>query len=81
MNGKLHISHRALLQRCNRVLKAKHQQLKRNAKDARNFSELGLYFIVDLERGQIARKQIDLEKLGNELEVLANFEKLEKEGK
>ena len=56
MSGKLNISHRALLQRCNRVLKAKNQQLKRNARDARNFSELGLYFIVIPERGQIARK-------------------------
>jgi hypothetical protein len=79
VGNKLAVSHRALLQRCNRVLKAKSQQLKRNAPDARNFNELGLYFIVDLERGRIARKKVDLEKLGNELGVLANFEKLEEE--
>jgi hypothetical protein len=77
MAGKLEVSHRALLQRCNRVLKAKSQQLKRNAPDARNFDTLGLYFIVDLERGKIARKQIDLEKLGNELGVLKTYETLE----
>jgi hypothetical protein len=77
VGNKLAVSHRALLQRCNRVLKAKSQQLKRNTPDARNFGELGLYFIVDRDRGRIARKQVDLEALGNELGVLANFERLE----
>ncbi len=79
MGSKLKLSHRALLQRCNRMLRVKSQQLKRARPDAA--AELGAYFIVDLERGQIARKQVDLEQLGNELGVLASFEKLAKEEK
>jgi hypothetical protein len=71
------ITHRALLARLNRALKAKSQQVRRSRKDGRDLANLGAYYVV--ARNGVTEHHIDLEEYGKKLGLLADFEKLEKE--
>jgi len=73
------ITHRALLARINRALKAKAQQVKRSRKDGRDFAALGAYYVVS--GGAVTAHHLDLAEYGRKLGLLADYEILEKEDK
>jgi hypothetical protein len=70
------VSPRALLRRLNRKLQREHEVIK-PTRSARWRDELGDYYVVDLDRNAIARKQVNLEQYARELGVLQEYEKLE----
>jgi hypothetical protein len=72
---KVPVSTRALVQRINRVLKSKQQQLKVARGRWAEETQLGRYFVVDLNRNVILdRPNLELEAFARELKVLAEFE-------
>lgn len=70
------ITQRALIQRINRVLARDGQQLKAY-RGGKWESDLGRYYIVDLNRNRLLRGDVELDDLGRELDVIAGYEKLE----
>ncbi len=75
---KVLVTRRALIQRINRVLAKREEQL-RAYRGGRWQSDLGRYYIVDLGRNAIVRGDVDLEDVGRELKVIAGYEAIEKE--
>jgi hypothetical protein len=71
--SKAPVSLRALVQRINRKLVHENEQLKATRGD-RWRHEQGDYYIVDHSRRWIVAKHVDVEELGRELGVLAEFE-------
>jgi len=76
MGRKVPVAERALVARINRVLAKSDEGLRRCRDGSRAFSELGRYYTVNFNRNLIVRKDHDLEELGRELNVLADFETL-----
>ena len=76
-SAKSPVSARALLQRIQRVLQ-KRDELIRTTRGGRAEIELGEYYIVDVQRDAIVTKDVDIEALGRELEVLKPWEELRK---
>jgi hypothetical protein len=72
-NEKTAVFEHTLIQRINRKLNANAKRLQRACSFQMEMS-IGHYFIVDLRRNCIKRKQIDIEELGRELGVLADCE-------
>lgn len=71
---KVPITMRALLQRINRKLSAEgHEQVKTTRGD-RWRSELGDYYVVDLNRNMITAKHVKPVEWGRELGVLREWE-------
>jgi hypothetical protein len=73
------ITHRALLARINRALKAESKQVKRSRKDSRDFADLGAYYTVDFNRNAVTARNVDLAEYGKQLGLLEPYETLEKE--
>ena len=73
---KIPITRRALIQRINRALQQRDEQL-RAARGPRQQRELGDYWILDLRKRCVASKNIDPEKLARELGVLQPYESVE----
>ena len=69
------VTKRALVQRINRALARQEQQL-RACRGERAQQELGDYFILNAKQNRIVSRNIDLEELARELNLLAPFEKL-----
>jgi hypothetical protein len=67
------VSVRALVQRINRKL-AQAGQALRTTRGNRWRSNLGHYYVLNLELNYIARTRVDLEALGRELGVLSPWE-------
>jgi hypothetical protein len=80
------ITHRALLARINRKLKAESEkgqfkQVRRSRKDGNDYATLGLYYIVDFNRNAVTSREIDLEQYGRDQGCLEAYEVLEREEK
>src|SRR5262249_39986904 len=72
---KVPISTRALVQRINRALKPKRQQLKVARGRWAEGTQHGRYYVIDLNRNVLLdRPKLDLEQFARELKVLADFE-------
>jgi hypothetical protein len=70
---KVPVSMRALIQRINRKLAPDDKRLKK-MRSERWRSEVGEYFIVDVNRNMITDKHVDPKELGRELGVLGLVE-------
>lgn len=65
-----------LIQHINRIYKPGHYRLR---KTRGTRSNLGDYYIMDYWNNAIVQTHVDVEKLGRELEVLAEWEYLEED--
>ncbi len=72
---KVPVSMRALIQRINRKLKPELEALKITRGNQWR-PELGDYYVVDLNRNSIIRKDVDPEKIARELGVLRDWEEV-----
>jgi hypothetical protein len=70
---KVPISERALIQRINRKLKPEDQML-RTTRGERWRSSQGNHYIIDFNRNWMVADHVDVEDLGRELGVLAEWE-------
>ena len=70
---KVPVTPKALIQRINRKLRPD-DQLLRTARSERIAQDLGWYYVVDLRRNLLVEKDVCLEDLGRELEVLQAWE-------
>ena len=68
------ITEKALYQRINRKLRSQDAVLKRARGSAQ--TTLGDYFVVDFYGNFVKQHHVDIERLGRELDVLAEWEKL-----
>ena len=77
------VTMRAVIQRINRRLKREHDHGERNweflkaTRGDRWRSELGDYYLVNVDRNAIVDKQVDPEEFARELGVLAPYERVE----
>ena len=67
------VSVRGIIQRINRNLAPQKQKLKACRSD-RWRDDLGDYYVIDVEINGVLHKHVDLEALGRELGVLAEWE-------
>jgi hypothetical protein len=74
-SARLRINERSLRQRINRKLG---RDGKRPERGECEEQQVGRYFILDVQRNSIERKDVDLEELGREVGVLQAWEQLEK---
>jgi hypothetical protein len=72
---KVSITYRALIQRINRKLAADDEQLKATRGD-RWRSDLGDYYIVNVNRNNLVAQHVDPVELGRELGVLRPWEEV-----
>ena len=80
--NKVPISERALMQRLNRKLGKEQLALKKTREDSRAWSNLGDFYVLDIHTNSIADSKltvVDLERMGREHKVLADFEALVRE--
>lgn len=73
---KAPVAERALLQRINRALVKEGEVVKKTRPGSRLEQDVGEYYGVDTGRNFVSRKHVDLEALGRELGVLADWEAL-----
>lgn len=76
---KAKISERALVARIRRKLAKDGEALKSCRMDSRWYSDLGDWYVVDLNTNSIIAQHCDLERLGREVGALKPFEELELE--
>jgi hypothetical protein len=74
---KAPVSLRAVMARVNRKLAKEDEMLRRCRSDSRGWHELGDFYVVDVSRNCITDKQVDLEALAREMDVLAKWEQVE----
>jgi hypothetical protein len=73
---KAPVSRRALIQRLNRKLAKDGLTVKKTTgKQAK--VEVGEFFVLDLERGFVTEKHVELEKFAHKHGVLAEWERME----
>ena len=70
------ITERELLQRINRKLAKNIEGLKKSGSD-KSHNKADDYYTIEFDQNKITATDVDLEKLGKELGVLKDFEKLE----
>ncbi len=68
------VSARAIQQRINRKLAARGETLKKCPVKSQWFSDLGGYYCVNTNHNHLTSTHIDLEEMGRELGVLAEWE-------
>jgi hypothetical protein len=73
MAGSVPVSMRALVQRVNRQLAKKGEQL-RAARGEGARQDVGDFFIISVAENILVRKEVNLEELGRELGVLQPWE-------
>ena len=73
---KVAVSERAIFQRINRKLHQDGEMLK-TSRSERVEQQVGRYYVVDIRRNFIARRDVDLIALGRELGVLKPWEAVE----
>ncbi len=71
---RVSVSKRAIIQRINRKLAHTQHQLRTCRRQSQWHRDLGDYYVVELSQNAIAGVDIDLEKYGRELGVLAGWE-------
>jgi hypothetical protein len=69
------LSPRAVIQRINRAL-LKQGEVLRASRGWRAQMDVGHYFLVDIDKNFIVRKDVDLERMAKELGVLKPYEKV-----
>lgn len=74
MNETNPVSERALVARINRALAKQSEKLRRCRKDARGFSNLGAYYLLDVYQSQVIDTHVDIEAFGRQLNVLGDGE-------
>jgi hypothetical protein len=74
--NKVIVSERAILQRINRVLSKEGEMLKKSRPAYQ--TEIGDFYLIDLERNFVIKKDVDIEALARKKGVLAGWETLEK---
>ena len=72
---KIQVTTRALIQRINRKLKPGQEQL-RISRSERAERDVGRYYVVDYRQNLVIRDNVDIEKLGRELDVLKAYEEV-----
>jgi len=70
------VSERALIQRINRNLRPKSEQLHVCRKNSEWFHDLGRFHTIQHGTNQVGRRWLDLESYGRELGVLSKSETL-----
>jgi hypothetical protein len=73
---KVLLTERAVIQRINRKLASEHQQLK-TYRGGRWESDLGRFYVVDLNRNAIVAQHVVLDELARELGAIAGYEAIE----
>lgn len=73
---KVMVSERALFARINRLLQKDGMFIRRCREDSQSAHVLGRYFVIDAQRNCVVEKDIDLEQLGRDRGVLAEYEVL-----
>ena len=68
------VSARAAIQRINRKLAPDGEKLKRCREGGRWLSDLGRYYVLDVNRNVLLTRHVDLDALGRKLKVLAPWE-------
>lgn len=71
------VTERAVVQRVNRKLAAERVRLHKCRDGGRWESQLGTWYVVDLDVNGIAQTHVDLETYARELDVLAAWEAVE----
>ena len=69
------VTERALVQRINRALRRKGQML-RQSRGERARTDLGDYYVIDLERNVLLLSRVNLEELARELGALQPWERV-----
>jgi len=77
---KVPVTRRALIQRINRIILAAGSEQLKSAR-GQAAATLGHYYIVDLKRNSVARKDVDVTALAREMGVLQPWEQLEEDAK
>jgi len=72
---KVSVSERALIQRLNRALRDDGTCVKKT-RPSLYFKELGDYYVLDFCGNFVVEKDVDIEALGREKKVLAEWERL-----
>jgi hypothetical protein len=72
----LPVTTRSLKQRIGRRLPP-HQQLRSAARSTRCQKEVGLYYIVDVARGVVIERNVDLEILARQLGCMPTWERVD----
>jgi hypothetical protein len=72
------VSQAALLRRVNRKLAAEGKQLRRT-RGTRAIVELGIWHVIDSERGLVAESSVEVESLARRIGVLREWELLVRE--
>lgn len=72
---KVPVSGRGVLQRVNRALEKKHHQIRKN-RSFETHAEWGRYYRLDLTKGAVIGKNVNLEKLARDLGCLEAWEAL-----
>jgi len=73
---KVQVPPSALIQRLNRALKEDDLVLKKTRSAGRARIDLGEYYLVNFRINGIAGKFVDIEGLGREYKVLADYEEM-----
>jgi hypothetical protein len=73
------VSTRAVLQRINRKLQPQYEQVRKARGRLANEPGFGEYYQVDFNHNRIVDGNVDIEELARELEVLHQWESVEKE--
>ena len=75
---KVMITTRAAKQRINRALKPDLQQLK-TARTPKAIQDCGRYYVIDYRKSYMVHHDVDLERFGQDLGVIAKWETVEDE--
>ena len=78
MAKRVKISVRAAIQRINRKLKPKGRVLK-TARTEQAEDDYGRYYVIDLRRNGVVDMHVNLDDIGSELYVLADWEEVANE--
>lgn len=68
------VSERAVVARINRALAKDNRTLRTTRADSRWYSNTGRHYVIDIAQNCILWTDVDLEELGRELGVLADYE-------
>lgn len=76
MSASITVNERALFARVNRALAKNGERLCRARAGTRAHSDVGRYYVIDLQSNSIAAKDCDLEALAKDMKLLADWEML-----
>jgi len=76
MSKKVPITSRALLQRINRRLASEGERVKKLKSTSRMYMQWGPYYRLDTDRNALLEDNVDIVRLGRQLNALAEWETL-----